>query len=84
MTQADSVHSTSPTNTSANNIIDPSRRGFLAQAAVVAAGGVAQRSPPESRAACAAPDTIRLFYVLSSVLSSLSAEAPVPIMTSGA
>ncbi len=41
MTQADSVHSTPPTNTSANNIVDPSRRGFLAQAAVVAAGGAA-------------------------------------------
>ena len=41
MTQANSVHSTPPTNTSANNIVDPSRRGFLAQAAVVAAGGAA-------------------------------------------
>jgi hypothetical protein len=40
MTQADSVY-TPPTNTSANNIADPSRRGFLAQAAVVAAGGAA-------------------------------------------
>lgn len=34
MTQADSVHSTPPTNTSAT-----SRRGFLVQAAAVAAGG---------------------------------------------
>ena len=39
--RADSVHSTPPTNTSANNIVDPSRRGFLVQAAVVAAGGAA-------------------------------------------
>jgi hypothetical protein len=41
MTQANSVHSTPPTNTSANNIVEPSRRGFLVQAAVVAAGGAA-------------------------------------------
>jgi hypothetical protein len=44
MTQADSVHSTPPTNTSAINPssrADTSRRGFLAQAAGVAAGGAA-------------------------------------------
>ena len=40
MTQADRVLSTPPTNTSALPA-DPSRRGFLAQAAVVAAGGAA-------------------------------------------
>ena len=40
MTQADRVLSTPPTNTSALPV-DPSRRGFLAQAAVVAAGGAA-------------------------------------------
>lgn len=38
MLKADRVHSTPPTNTSA---INPSRRGFLAQAAVAAAGGAA-------------------------------------------
>jgi hypothetical protein len=37
MTQADRVHSTPPTNTSAN--VDTSRRGFFAQAAAVVAGG---------------------------------------------
>ena len=40
MTQADSVHSTPPTNTSANQPVS-SRRGFLVQAAGVAAGGAA-------------------------------------------
>jgi hypothetical protein len=40
MTQADSVHSTPPTNTSANQTRS-SRRGFLVQAAGVAAGGAA-------------------------------------------
>jgi hypothetical protein len=40
MTQADRVHSTPPTNTSALPV-DPTRRGFLAQAAVAAAGGAA-------------------------------------------
>jgi uncharacterized membrane protein YjfL (UPF0719 family) len=39
MTQAECVLSTPPTNTSALPA-DPSRRGFLAQAAAVAAGGV--------------------------------------------
>jgi hypothetical protein len=38
MTQADSVLSTPPTNTSVHN---PSRRGFLAQAVAAAAGGAA-------------------------------------------
>jgi len=38
MTQADSVLSTPPTNTSAITPSSPSRRGFLAQAAGVAAG----------------------------------------------
>ena len=40
MIQADSVHSTPPTNTSATSP-QSSRRGFLVQAAVVAAGGAA-------------------------------------------
>src|SRR6202022_3250168 len=40
MTQADSVHTTPPTNTSANQT-QSSRRGFLIQAAGVAAGGAA-------------------------------------------
>jgi hypothetical protein len=40
MTQADSVHSTPPTNTSAPTP-QSSRRGFLAQAAVAAAAGAA-------------------------------------------
>jgi hypothetical protein len=40
MTQADSVHSTPPTNTSANNP-SSSRRSFLVQAAGVAAGSAA-------------------------------------------
>jgi hypothetical protein len=40
MTQADSVHSTPPTNTSATEP-KSSRRGFLVQAAGVAAGGAA-------------------------------------------
>ena len=40
MAQADSVHSTPPTNTSATTP-QSSRRGFLVQAAGVAAGGVA-------------------------------------------
>jgi hypothetical protein len=40
MIQADSVHSTPPTNTSATTP-QPSRRGFLVQAAGVAAGGAA-------------------------------------------
>jgi hypothetical protein len=40
MTQADRVHSTPPTNTSATNP-KSSRRGFLVQAAGVAAGGAA-------------------------------------------
>src|SRR5258707_15861802 len=40
MTQADRVLSTPPTNTSALPVA-PTRRGFLAQAAVVAAGGAA-------------------------------------------
>src|SRR4051812_23688584 len=40
MTQADRVLSTPPTNTSALPV-DPTRRGFLAQVAVAAAGGAA-------------------------------------------
>jgi hypothetical protein len=40
MTQADSVHSTPPINTSATTTRS-SRRGFLVQAAGVAAGGAA-------------------------------------------
>jgi hypothetical protein len=40
MTQADSVHSTPPTNTSATQA-KSSRRGFLVQSAGVAAGGAA-------------------------------------------
>ena len=38
MTQADSVHSTPPANMSANT--SPSRRGFLAQAAVATGSAV--------------------------------------------
>jgi hypothetical protein len=41
MTQADSVHSTPPTNTPADNIGEPSRRGFLAHAASIALGATA-------------------------------------------
>jgi hypothetical protein len=41
MIQADSVHSTPPTNTSATTPPQSSRRGFLVQAAGVAAGGAA-------------------------------------------
>ena len=48
MTQADSVHSTPPTNTSDNNV-DPSRQGFLAQAAGVAAGSASDRGLRHSR-----------------------------------
>ena len=62
MAQADSNHSTPPTNTSANNIVDPSRRGFLAQAAAVAAGGaalgVALPLPQSANASQGVPDPI--------------------------
>jgi hypothetical protein len=61
MTQADSVHSTPPTNTSALPA-DKSRRGFLAQAAAVAAGGVtlglALPLPGSAGAAERVPDLI--------------------------
>jgi hypothetical protein len=60
MAKATRVHSTPPTNTSANNPsgrpVDPTRRHFLSQAAGVAAGGTAlalAAIPP--RAALAAP-----------------------------
>ena len=52
MTQADSVHSTPPKNTSANNSTVSSRRGFLAPAAGVAATGTALAlAAPPARAA---------------------------------
>jgi hypothetical protein len=44
MTQADRVHSTPPTNTSAINTVDPTRRGFIALAAgasVISVGSLA-------------------------------------------
>jgi hypothetical protein len=44
MTQADSVHSTPPTNTSATNPVDPTRRGFItlaAGASIISVGSLA-------------------------------------------
>jgi hypothetical protein len=70
MTQADRVLSTPPTNTSSNNIaestaidfVDVSRRGFLAQAAAVTAGGsalgLALPLPGSTADAGQAPDPI--------------------------
>ena len=62
MTQADSVHSTPPINTSAINLIDPSRRGFLVRAAAVAAGsaavGMALPPPQSANASQGVPDPI--------------------------
>ena len=61
MTQADRVHSTPPTNTSALPV-DATRRGFLAQAAVAAAGGaalgLALPLPGSAGAAERVPDSI--------------------------
>jgi hypothetical protein len=55
MTQADSVHSTTPTNTSANNparpVIDPTRRGFItlaAGASIISVGSLAAVAMPIS------------------------------------
>src|SRR4051812_11599250 len=57
MTQADRVHSTPPTNTSA---FRSSRRGFLAQAAVAAAGSAALgvALAPSAGASARVPDAI--------------------------
>jgi hypothetical protein len=53
MTQADRVHSTPPTNTSAINPVDPTRRGFLAVAAgasVASVGTLAVAAAPAALA----------------------------------
>jgi hypothetical protein len=57
MTQADSVHSTPPTNTSATQPRS-SRRAFLVQAAGVAAGGAALGAGLPLPAPAATPDPI--------------------------
>jgi hypothetical protein len=58
MTQADSVHSTPPTNTSANNRpgpVDMARRRFLSDAASIAAGGTVLAFAPAAAGAAALP-----------------------------
>jgi hypothetical protein len=57
MTQADRVHSTPPTNTSANTPLS-SRRRFLVQAAGVAAGGATLGMALPLPAPAATPDPI--------------------------
>jgi hypothetical protein len=57
MTQADSVHSTPPTNTSATNPVDPTRRGFItlaAGASIISVGSLAAVAMPIAAAAPAA------------------------------
>jgi hypothetical protein len=60
MTQADSVHSTPPTNTPISQNDAPSRRRFLSQAAGVAAGGTVLALAAVSATADAAAPTVAL------------------------